>query len=381
MANDLTCSDCGRAIDPLSETPETPVPCIACGGTRRSISASIVESATLRDGLEVKAKRPGQKKPYIEDRGVPSFSRRLKKIVLHERRIDRDNDRYFERVSDYESGEIIHHQEEPLSAHRGHGGAKGQPTRNGIQADTGSPASPKGGAMKCWICGAPATTGEHIPKASTLRDIFGPVSQQHPAFHSSKQRRNRRMQSLDSKLVKFRVLCGQCNSGVTQPFDRAWDAFWGYLLRNGHALNRHSVIRLSRVFGYRARRKALNFHLYAVKLFGCVAAGFSIPLDLIGMADSILRQRTYPHIYVGLGKRNWLKELKFAGPSDVVADKDPLTGECVYAVWFLTVGEWEFQFIYALPGQKRDGLLETWSPNRSRRFRLKEFNRDSDHKA
>jgi hypothetical protein len=38
--------------------------------------------------------------------------------------IDRDNNRYFEMVTDYESGEIIHHCEEPLSEHQGHGSAK-----------------------------------------------------------------------------------------------------------------------------------------------------------------------------------------------------------------------------------------------------------------
>ena len=84
----------------------------------------IEEAKTLRDGLGMKAKRPGEKRPFIEDKAMPSFSHRLGKHVLREQVIDRDNNRYFEKVTDYESGEIIHHNEEPLSEHRGHGTEK-----------------------------------------------------------------------------------------------------------------------------------------------------------------------------------------------------------------------------------------------------------------
>ena len=50
----------------------------------------------------MKAKRQGQKKSYVEDLSVPSFSVSRQKPVHHQRVIDRDNDRYTERVVDYE---------------------------------------------------------------------------------------------------------------------------------------------------------------------------------------------------------------------------------------------------------------------------------------
>ena len=84
----------------------------------------IEETIILRDGLGVKAKRPGESRPYVEDKAMSSFSHRLGKHVFREQVIDRDNNRYFEKVTDYESGEIIDHNEEPLSEHRGHGTAK-----------------------------------------------------------------------------------------------------------------------------------------------------------------------------------------------------------------------------------------------------------------
>lgn len=72
----------------------------------------------------MKAKRKEEKKPYVEAMDVPDHSTSRKKIVRRERLIDRDNDVYKERVSDYESGEVIHECEEPLSQHVNHGSAK-----------------------------------------------------------------------------------------------------------------------------------------------------------------------------------------------------------------------------------------------------------------
>ncbi|MGZ8982707.1 MAG: hypothetical protein ACXW11_01975 [Methylotenera sp.] len=77
--------------------------------------------------MVVKAKGLGQKKPHVELKQGPSHSHKLGKSVEHVRLIDRGNDRYFEKVTDYESGELIHHDEEPLSEHNGHGTAKKKP--------------------------------------------------------------------------------------------------------------------------------------------------------------------------------------------------------------------------------------------------------------
>ena len=90
----------------------------------RTFNGFIEETIILRDGLGVKAKRPGESCPYVEDKAMPSFSHRLGKHVLREQVIDRDNNRYFEKVTDYDSGEVIHQNEEPRSDHRGHGSAK-----------------------------------------------------------------------------------------------------------------------------------------------------------------------------------------------------------------------------------------------------------------
>lgn len=120
----VECANCGVEIDTGGDTSAHRVPCYKCGGNKRIHNLSIISKIVLRDGIGVKAKRPGEKKPYVEDKVMPSYSHRFGKHVLHERLIDRDNDHYREVVKDYESGEILHHCEEPLSQHINHGSAK-----------------------------------------------------------------------------------------------------------------------------------------------------------------------------------------------------------------------------------------------------------------
>lgn len=83
-----------------------------------------METLIARDGYGLKAKRSGQKKPYVEDMSMPVYSHSRGKHVHKERVIDRDSDRYVEKITDYETGEVIHHCEEALSQHQGHGDAK-----------------------------------------------------------------------------------------------------------------------------------------------------------------------------------------------------------------------------------------------------------------
>lgn len=118
------CADCGTMIDDSANSSEQKVPCKVCGSLKRIYEVFIMETLTLRDGMGLKAKRPNQKKPYVEDISIPNRSHSRGKQVHLKRVIDRDNDKYYEKVTDYETGEIIHQCEEPLSMHSGHGNAK-----------------------------------------------------------------------------------------------------------------------------------------------------------------------------------------------------------------------------------------------------------------
>lgn len=72
----------------------------------------------------MKAKRKGEQKPFVEDMGIPSYSAARGKVVHRERLIDRENDLYSERITDYETSEVIHEDRSKLSQHVGHGSAR-----------------------------------------------------------------------------------------------------------------------------------------------------------------------------------------------------------------------------------------------------------------
>ena len=120
------CADCGASIDLSNTAPYARTPCNACGSIKRVLHVNVIEKIQAIDGYALKGKRPGRKKPFIEERSLPDYSRSRDKFVHLQRTIDRDNDLYSEKVTDYQTGELIHKCEEPLSQHQGHGSAKHQ---------------------------------------------------------------------------------------------------------------------------------------------------------------------------------------------------------------------------------------------------------------
>lgn len=119
------CADCSAPIDVAADTSEKRAACAGCGSTKRRHDASgHLEASPARVSIAFKVTGPGQKKARLEVRSGASKSHYLCKLVDHQRLIDRGNDRYIEVVTDFESGEVIHRTDEPLSEHRGHGSAK-----------------------------------------------------------------------------------------------------------------------------------------------------------------------------------------------------------------------------------------------------------------
>ena len=69
-----------------------------------------------------KPKRNG--KPWVDGSSGASWCERFKRFMDRVTLQDRRNNRYVETVKDPTTGEVIHHCEEPLSDHIGHGTAK-----------------------------------------------------------------------------------------------------------------------------------------------------------------------------------------------------------------------------------------------------------------
>ena len=68
-------------------------------------------------------------KPFLELQTGDDFYRKTGEWNRREKIEDRENDRYYEHIVNPKTGEIVHHCEEPLSQHRGHGAARKKNTR------------------------------------------------------------------------------------------------------------------------------------------------------------------------------------------------------------------------------------------------------------
>ena len=69
---------------------------------------------------------PSKKNPVVRFQGGDHWSVERQKYVHRTMTVDRRNDRYHERVTDPDTGEIIRDCSERLSEHQGHGSAKGR---------------------------------------------------------------------------------------------------------------------------------------------------------------------------------------------------------------------------------------------------------------
>jgi hypothetical protein len=88
---------------------------------------TLTDSISLHDGHRVKAKNsalPSNKKLRFDTYSGIEPSHKFGKLVRVHRTIDRDNNRYIEKVIDLQSGEVLHECDEPLSDHINRGTAK-----------------------------------------------------------------------------------------------------------------------------------------------------------------------------------------------------------------------------------------------------------------
>jgi hypothetical protein len=112
---EVKCAVCHQGI------PNVGGPCPHCGSRTRAKSLT----ATLAFVGLFRARWPGRGKARRWGELATRFQRDgLGRLVHFRREFDKDADEYYEHVEDAVTGDVIHHVEEPLSEHRGHGSAK-----------------------------------------------------------------------------------------------------------------------------------------------------------------------------------------------------------------------------------------------------------------
>ncbi|MFP3433575.1 hypothetical protein SB781_27725 [Paraburkholderia sp. SIMBA_061] len=128
---EVSCSDCGHSLPVERIRDAAPPPCPACGSVKKHIKMSVREEAGMKvhDSLRGRVKSTkysAKKNPRVDFFSGADLRKLDRKWMQKERLIDKDNDRYMEKVNDPDTGEVVHYTDEPLSEHFGHGSAKVQ---------------------------------------------------------------------------------------------------------------------------------------------------------------------------------------------------------------------------------------------------------------
>lgn len=108
-------------LDEVELDTQDYVICIGCGARLPAIgvAGNILRGSAWRGGMtKTKGLIFKQQVSYGVQRNRGDLP------VRHERLIDRQNNRYFEKVVARETGEVVHQCDEALSDHKGHGSDK-----------------------------------------------------------------------------------------------------------------------------------------------------------------------------------------------------------------------------------------------------------------
>ncbi|WFU07503.1 hypothetical protein QA648_36450 (plasmid) [Rhizobium sp. CB3171] len=217
--------------------------------------------------------------------------------------------------------------------------------------------------LNCWICGAPATTGEHKTKRSDLRDVFGQPSQAAPLFVHDRKMKNRRVGSLKSDYLKSPArLCEHCNNARTQPYDMAWEKMSAALRSRAPPLVPGAIVRANRIFTQDTKRQMLNVHLYFVKLCGCNFVEGNVQVDTGTLGQAIEQGRAHPQIYLKFGIAPPFGPSPRTGMSNLHTWTRPGAGTCDLAYWDYYIGGIGVRVMYAIEGASWDELAGAWHP-------------------
>jgi hypothetical protein len=144
------------------------------------------------------------------------------------------------------------------------------------------------GTRNCWICGNPADSREHKFKKSDLARssaTWAPADQ--PFFVSDSG--VRRVQGPGSRLVTFgKVLCQNCNTTSTQPYDRAYEKFSTWVNQWDAALMTEPSIDFTDIYGENYRDEVPNLLKFFAKHLGCrlAADDYAVPSELVALLAS-----------------------------------------------------------------------------------------------
>ena len=216
--------------------------------------------------------------------------------------------------------------------------------------------------MKCWICGKDADSREHIPKASDVRLFFGEVSADNPLYLHNNTHKNVLIRSAKSDKLKTKnkVICRRCNDTDTSSFDNAWTELLKYLHGNWEKTKTDKKINLKKIFPSTSKKSAINFHLYFVKLFGCLIVDNNLPIDIDQFSYCLRQKKIHDTVYLAFSCWNLSDGAKYLGPSQI--ETKNYNGSIEMAIWIYSIGELDVEIVWFKNPPQRN-VPKAWSPN------------------
>ena len=100
-------------------------------------------------------------------------------------------------------------------------------------------------------------------------------------------------------------------------------------------------------------------HLYFVKWLGGLIVEGDVPINVSGFADAFLNAKPHPSVYLRFGLHQ--PGLTMVGGSDL-ATAQFQNGSCAFATSFYYVDQLGVNVMFAVEGEKREGLVDAWHP-------------------
>ena len=118
------------------------------------------------------------------------------------------------------------------------------------------------------MCGtAEANSAEHRLKKSDIERAYGRGSYQRDAAPVHVRNgiiSKKYIQGSDSDILKYeKIICRRCNDTISQPFDRAYDAFIAWLLKNEFDILKYHFINFAEAFGSDFETSQRNLYKYS----------------------------------------------------------------------------------------------------------------------
>jgi hypothetical protein len=226
--------------------------------------------------------------------------------------------------------------------------------------------------MDCWICDAPATTGEHKIKQSDLKAVLGRPTQAQPLYYHDKSVQNRPIGSYKREFLKSPSrLCALCNNQRTQPHDLSWERMSDWLRTRKPPFRPGDFVRPDRIYPLCATQKMRNIQLYFTKLTGCHLVEAGVKFEQAALAKSIQTGEPNPYVYLKFGIS---RARLHVGMSDLCVATLPSDDSAAFASWDYSLEALVVHVMYAIECARWDDLVGAWHPRAgSNRFVLADF--------